>query len=161
MRGSIPRVASVMLKRIKLINEYRISTDKSELAIETIHSFLANSYWSFGIPKEVVIKSIDNSLCFGIFTSANEQIGFARIISDYATFAYLADVFILESHRGKGLSKWLLQTIIKHPDLQGLRRIILATKDAHTLYEKFGFTKLGQAEIFMENLNSDVYKKKY
>ncbi len=144
-----------------MINEYRISTDKSELAIEVIHLFLTNSYWSFGISKEIVTKSIDNSLCFGVFTSVNEQIGFARIISDYATFAYLADVFILEPHRGKGLSKWLLQTIIKHPDLQGLRRIVLVTKDAHTLYEKFGFTKLRHAEMFMENLNSDVYKNKY
>lgn len=128
------------------------------MQIDTIHSFLKSSYWSLGIPKDTVITAIENSLCFGIFTDQNEQVGFARVISDFATFAYLADVFILKAHRGKGLGQWLLQTIIKHPNLQGLRRVILTTKDAHTLYEKFGFTSLIQPQVYMEILNTNVYK---
>lgn len=106
--------------------------------------------------KEVVSRAIHNSLCFGIIFN-NEQIGFARLITDSATFAYLADVYILEAHRGKGLSKKLLHEIFSHPQLQGLRRMLLATRDAHALYEKFGFTKLSNPQTFMELWSPDVY----
>lgn len=136
---------------------YRISTDKNEMDVEVIHSFLSRSYWAKGIPKDVVAKSIENSLCFGVFTSEQEQVGFARIVTDSATFAYLGDVFILEPHRGQGLSKWLLRTILEHSDLQGLRRILLGTRDAHGLYKQFGFKPLANPPIFMEIWTPDAY----
>ena len=129
------------------------------MSIELIHQYLSQeSYWAKGISRKVVATSIENSLCFGVFTN-NYQVGFARVISDYATFAYIADVFISEAHRGKGLSKLLMQTIINHPKLQGLRRIMLATKDAHELYKKFGFNELSKPDRWMEKWSPDVYKK--
>ncbi len=125
-----------------------------------IHQYLSKeSYWSPGIPLAIVEKSIRNSLCFGIFDSQG-QVGFARIVSDCATFAYLADVFILEKHRGQGLSKWLMEVIVSHPDLQGLRRWMLGTLDAHRLYEKFGFMPLANPARFMERHFPDVYQNK-
>jgi GNAT superfamily N-acetyltransferase len=136
---------------------FLISTDKHRLDLDVIHKFLARSYWSPNIPREVVARAIENSLCFGIYCD-EEQIGFARVISDYATFAYLADVFVLEQFRGKGLAKWLMQCIIEHPDVRGLRRWVLATKDAHGLYAQFGFKPLHSPEIFMEIHNPGVYK---
>lgn len=131
-----------------------ISTDKSKLQLDIIHDYLSKkSYWAEGIPKETVQKSIENSLSFGIYLQQeNEliQVGFCRIISDLATYAYLADVFVLEEYRGKGISKLLMETILKHPDLQGLRRWVLATADAHGLYAQYGFTSLDKPENFMQ-----------
>ena len=146
-----------------LNNEYRrdnfsISTDKSKLDLNAIHGFLKGSYWAENIPLPVVQMSIENSLCFGVY-EFDKQIGFARVISDYATFAYLADVFILEKYRGKGLAKWLIECILEHPALQNLRRWILATKDAHGLYREFGFTNLEKPDMFMEISNLNIYKQ--
>ncbi len=141
-------------------DSYLISDDPSKIDILVVHQYLSKeSYWAKDIPLEVVRKSINNSLCFGLYT-ANKQVGFARLVTDKATFAYLADVFILPEHRGKGLSKWLMQTIHAHRHLQGLRRWLLGTKDAHTLYEQFGWTRFGdeQKERFMQYHNPDVYK---
>jgi GNAT superfamily N-acetyltransferase len=128
---------------------YRISTDPSELDLGVIHGYLKESYWAAGVPEEVVRRSIENSLCFGVYRDG-EQVGFARVITDRATFAYLADVFVLEEHRGRELGKWLVEVILSHPDLQGLRRWMLATRDAHDLYRRYGFAGLGRPEIFME-----------
>ena len=127
-------------------NEFFISTDKSKLDVNIIHDYLCNeSYWAKNIPLEIVQQSIEGSCCFGLYVNENsilKQIGFARVITDCATFGYLADVFVIESYRGKGLAKWLMETIMNCPDLQGLRGWMLATKDAHTLYAKFGFSLL-------------------
>ncbi len=141
-------------------NGYLISTDKSKLNIEMIHQYLCNeSYWAKGIPEATVRKSIEGSVCFAVYFH-NEQVGFARVITDNATFAYLADVFILPEHRGKGLSKWMMQVISTHPGLQGLRRWMLATKDAHGLYAQFGFTVINNNGRFMELHNPNVYMNK-
>ena len=137
---------------------YTISTDRNKLDIDVIHGYLTGSYWAKGIPKNIVAKCIKNSLCFGIYYGEN-QVGFARIISDFARIAYLADVFVLESHRGKGLSKWLIEKICLHPELQGLSRFMLGTRDAHGLYEKFGFRALSNPEMMMEKVFPDIYKK--
>ncbi|HWB26953.1 MAG TPA: GNAT family N-acetyltransferase [Chitinophagaceae bacterium] len=138
---------------------YYIITDNTKMDIGVIHGYLQQSYWAAGVPIDIVKKSVANSLCFGVFHN-NAQVGFARLVTDEATFAYLADVFILPAHRGKGLSKWLMQTIHAQPGLQGLRRWMLATRDAHGLYEQFGWTEL-TGEIckrFMQKHNPDVYK---
>lgn len=121
-----------------LCGEFEISTSHERLDLEVIHGFLASSYWSKGISSEVVARSIQGSLCFGLYRGPS-QIGFARVITDSTTFAYLADVFVLESYRRQGLGKWLIQTIIEHPQLQDLRRFMLFTSDAHDLYSRFGF----------------------
>jgi len=140
-------------------NGYLISTDKSLLDVDAVHQFLSqSSYWAENIAKSVVQKSIDHSLCFAVYHH-NKLVGFARVISDFATFAYLADVFIVQGHRGKGLSKWLMQTIVEHPHLQGLRRFTLATRDAHGLYAQFGFTLFDKPERWMHIHDPDVYKK--
>ncbi|HLK27613.1 MAG TPA: GNAT family N-acetyltransferase [Puia sp.] len=137
-----------------------ISDDKKLLDIEYIHDYLSNkSYWSKNIPIQIVKKSIEGSICFGVYEKQN-QIGFARVVSDKATFAYLGDVFIDENYRAKGLSKWLMEVIINYPDLQGMRRWMLGTLDAHTLYEKFGFKPLEEPTRFMHRHNPDVYVKK-
>lgn len=138
-------------------DNYLISTDSARLDVSAVHNYLSASYWAQGISREVVVRAIENSLCFGLY-SGNEQIGFARVVTDKATFAYLCDVYILEAHRGKGLSKWLMHCVVEHPDLQGLRRFSLATRDAHGLYEKFGFMQLSKPESQMEILNQDVYR---
>jgi GNAT superfamily N-acetyltransferase len=135
-----------------------MSTDRQRIDIAAVHAFLTQSYWSPGIPRGVVERAIENSLCFGVYLGA-QQVGFARVITDKATFAYLADVFIIESHRGKGLSKWLMEFVTAHEELQGLRRFLLATKDAHALYAKFGFEALGNPSRIMENLKPDVYRQ--
>lgn len=137
--------------------DYLISTDKSRLDLSVVHNFLARSYWAAGIPFEVVKRSIENSLAFGVYKE-DQQVGFARVITDYATFAYIGDVFILEDFRGQGLSKWLMEVIAAHPDLQGLRRWLLLTQDAHGLYRKTGFTKVTNPERVMERYFPDVYK---
>ena len=130
--------------------EYLISTDKDRLDFTTIHDFLSlRSYWAEGRSLEVVKSSIANSVAFGLFKD-NQQIGFARVVTDYATFAWLADVFVLDEFRGRGLGKWLIAVILAHPDLQGFRRWVLSTKDAHNLYRNFGFMELKRPERWME-----------
>jgi GNAT superfamily N-acetyltransferase len=138
--------------------EFVVTTDWECLDEELIYRFLANSYWAQGIPREVLRRSIRNSLCFGVFAGPR-QVGFARVITDYSTFAYLADVFVVESHRGRGLAKLLMECVVQHPQLQGLRRWMLATRDAHSLYAKLGFKPLTRPERFMEIYNPDIYKK--
>ena len=138
--------------------EYRISTDRQRLDIALIHEFLSQAYWSPGVPRGIVERGIGNSLCFGVYHGA-QQVGFARVITDQATFAYLADVFVVQAHRGKGLAKWLVETILQHPDLQGLRRFLLATRDAHSLYGQFGFAPLAEPARLMEIHRPDAYAK--
>jgi N-acetylglutamate synthase-like GNAT family acetyltransferase len=139
-----------------LHSTYRISTDTQEMDITAIHDFLTTSYWAKSVPRSVVARAISNSICFGVFQGPH-QVGFARTVTDSATFAYLADVYILEAHRGKGLGKQLVQEVLAHPQLQGLRRMLLATRDAHSLYSSFGFSELEDATIFMERWDPNVY----
>ncbi|MBL1214969.1 MAG: GNAT family N-acetyltransferase [Ignavibacteriae bacterium] len=139
-------------------DDYLICTDKARLNLDVIHNFLKDSYWAKEIPYDIVKKSVENSYCFGVYKN-DEQIGFARIVSDFATFAYLADVFILEEHQGKGLSKWLMECIMQDPNLQNLRTFSLATWDAHSLYEKFGFKKIDNPEKQMSISNINIYKE--
>jgi GNAT superfamily N-acetyltransferase len=146
-----------------MINEWRrdgylISTDKRLLDLAAIHGFLARSYWAAGVPLEVVERSIEHSIAFGLYEE-NRQIGFARAITDRATFAYLADVFILEEFRGLGLGEWLIEAVMSHPELQGLRRWMLVTRDAHGLYRKSGFVDLKNPASFMEKTDAAVYSK--
>lgn len=130
-------------------DNFLISTDKAKLQLGVIHQYLSEeSYWAKNIPVEIVEKSIRNSIAFGVYDK-NEQVGFCRVISDLSTFAYLADVFILENSRGNGLSKWLMEVVLEHPDLQGLRRWVLATEDAHGLYAQYGFVPLEKPQNFM------------
>lgn len=140
-------------------DEFQISTDKGAIDLDYVHDFLSHSYWSENIPKQVVERSINGSICFSVFHGAR-QIGFARVITDEGTFAYLADVFIDEKFRGKGLSKWLMQVIINYPPLQGLRRFMLATRDAHGLYKQFGFEPLNNVDRWMHIHHPDIYKRK-
>ena len=137
----------------ELKNKFLISTDKSKLDILMIHNFLKSSYWAENISKATVEKSIKNSLCFGVY-EGNKQVGFAKVISDYATSALLRDVFILEFYRGKGLGKWLIKYILEYPDLQNVQKWLLGTKDAHELYRRYGFQKLTEPETIMVRLNS-------
>jgi GNAT superfamily N-acetyltransferase len=132
--------------------DYFISTDRALLDLNVIHEYLSNqSYWATGRSMETIRRSIENSLSFGLYNEATrEQLGFARVITDYATFAWVADVFILDDARGQGLGKWLMEVILAHPELQGFRRWILATKDAHELYRRFGFEELKRPERWME-----------
>lgn len=140
-------------------DEFSISNDKAKLDIDAIHEFLSTkAYWSLNIPKEKVQTAIQNSLCFGVYHN-EKQIGFARVVSDFSAIAYLGDVFILEEYRGKGLSKWLIENIMKHPNLQGLRRWILLTADAHELYRKFGWTDIEDPTKWMNVHDKDVYKR--
>jgi len=126
-----------------------VTTDPSRFDVAAIHAFLDTSYWARGRPLAVVEKSIRGSLCFGVL-DAGRQVGFARAVTDRATYAYLADVYVLESHRGRGVATWLMECVMSHPDLQGLRRFMLATQDAHGLYRKFGFAALARPERHME-----------
>ena len=139
--------------------EYTIATDSARVDIDVVHRYLSEeSYWAQNIPREVVARSIAHSLCFSVLHEEN-QIGFARVTSDRATVAYLGDVFILPSHRGKGLSKWLMECVSSHPALQGLRRWMLATSDAHGLYAQFGFTPIKAPERWMEKHDPQVYAR--
>jgi GNAT superfamily N-acetyltransferase len=138
--------------------DYEISTDPARVDLSVVHEFLTNCYWARGIPADTFRRSIENSICFGVY-HGSLQVGFARIISDCATFAYLADVFVLPLYRGRGLSLWLMECILRHPDLQGLRRWMLGTQDAHKLYARHGFTAVGHPEIWMEIHRADVYAK--
>jgi GNAT superfamily N-acetyltransferase len=135
---------------------FTVTCDPGRIDLTVVSEFLAASYWAKGIPSDTVERSLANSLGFALL-DGERLVGFARVISDYATIAYLGDVFVLPEYRGRGLSKWLMECIISHPDLQGLRRWILATRDAHGLYEKFGFTPLKAPEVFMEWHNPKVY----
>ncbi len=137
--------------------KFLISTEQSMLDLDVIHGFLAESYWAAGVSRETVARSIENSLCFGVYHDAR-QIGFARVISDYATFAYIADVFVLEPYRGRGLAKELMATILSHPDLQGLRRWNLGTRDADALYAQFGFKPVeNRGRTMMELIDPDAH----
>jgi len=152
--------------------EFLISTDRARLDLDVIHRFLTNCYWAKGIPRDVVAGSIEHALCFGVYDGSRAtprlaedarygspvQVGFARVVSDFATVAYLGDVFVLESHRGRGLSKWLMECVMQHPALQDLRRWILLTRDAHGLYSQFGFTAVKAPERYMELHRPDVYE---
>jgi GNAT superfamily N-acetyltransferase len=138
--------------------DFLMSTDRELLDLDVIHGFLTNCYWARGIPREIVARSIERSLCFGIYAGDSRQVGFARVVSDFATVAYLGDVCVLESHRGRGLSKWLMDCVVRHPALQNLRRWILLTRDAHGLYSQFGFTQLTAPERYMELHRPDVYE---
>jgi GNAT superfamily N-acetyltransferase len=137
--------------------EFLLSTRRDRLDLNVIHGFLTASYWAKGIPREIVARSILNSLCFAVYKQA-QQVGFARVISDFATYAYVADVFVLESYRGHGLGKWIMEAIMRHPQLRGLRRWTLATRDAHPLYAQFGFTPLKTPGNFMELYDPNVYQ---
>jgi hypothetical protein len=156
--------------------ESLISTDPARLDLDVIHGYLTNCYWAKGVPREVVARSIEHALCFGVYDSSGAsprlakdkrhgagtdgilaQVGFARVISDFATIAYVGDVFVLDSHRGRGLGKWLMECITQHPALQGLRRWILTTRDAHGLYSQVGFTPVNFPERYMERYDPQVY----
>lgn len=133
-----------------------ISTDPARLDLDVIHGFLSRAYWSEGIPRALVERAVKNSLCFGAYVQ-ERLVGFARVISDYATYAYVADVFVLEPHRGRGLSKRLMEAILAHPDLQGLRRWGLVTHDAHGLYRRFGFAPIAHPDRHMEIHRTGLY----
>ncbi|MFS1423026.1 GNAT family N-acetyltransferase [Shewanella sp. 10N.286.48.B5] len=134
---------------------YVISTDQNKLDISVIHGFISQSYWAKGMPITVLAKAIEH----GVFTDQGEQVGFARLITDRATFAYLADVFITDQHRGIGLSKLLIEKVISHPDIQGLRRMMLATRDAHGLYAQYGFLPVDNPEILMQIWRPNIYQQ--
>ena len=138
------------------MSPFECSFDKSKLDVEAIHAFLVSTYWSPGIPRETVELAINNSLCVGGYVDG-QQVAFARLVTDRATFAYLADVFVIPSHRGRGLSRHLLETLMAHPDVQGLRRMLLVTRDAHYLYAKFDFKQLAAPDRFMERHNPNAY----
>jgi len=136
----------------------RISTDKAELDLPLIHRFLSTqAYWSQGIPEETVARAVAGSLCFGGYIESVGQVAFARVVSDFATFAYLADVFVLQEHRGRGYSKALVAEVMAHPQLQGLRRFMLATSDAHGLYTQYGFATPAKPQTLMEVSKPDIY----
>ena len=138
--------------------DYTISDDPARLDLDVIHGYLARSYWSPGIPRATVARALANSLCVGVYLG-NAQVGFARLVTDRATFAYLADVFVLEPHRGRGLSRALMEVLLAHPEVQGLRRWLLATRDAHGLYRKFGFADLANPALFLTRHDPDVYQR--
>jgi GNAT superfamily N-acetyltransferase len=129
---------------------YVVSSDPARLDAAAIHSFLRSAYWSPGVPLEVVERSIAHSLPFGLYDAAGAQVGFARAVTDRAAFAYLADIYVLPAHRGRGLGVWLVECVLAHPALHGLRRIMLATIDAHSLYERFGFRQVAHPERDLE-----------
>ena len=138
--------------------KYLISADAADVDLDIVYDYLSKeSYWAKDIPREIVARSVQHSMCFSVLFEG-AQVGFARVTSDHATFAYVGDVFVLPAHRDKGISKWLMECIVKHPELQGLRRWMLATRDAHSLYTKFGFTPLKAPDRWMEKHRPDVYK---
>lgn len=137
---------------------FLVTTDPGRFDRAAIHAFLTVSYWAKGIPREVVDRSIEGSLAFGLF-EGERQIGFARVVTDRATFAYLADVYVLESHRGRGLGRWLVECVTAHPELQGVRRWALVTRDAHDVYRPFGFESLHAPERHMERVLAHPYRR--
>lgn len=136
--------------------KYVIDCDPARLDLDVIHGYLCQSYWSPGVPREIVARAIAGSLCFGIYRGA-QQVGFGRVVTDSATFGYLADVFVLEAHRGQGLGKRLVEAVMAHPGLQDIRRFMLATRDAHGLYAQFGFAALAAPERLMEKIRPKPY----
>jgi GNAT superfamily N-acetyltransferase len=138
---------------------YLVSDDTSRLDLDVVHGYLTRSYWAEGVPREVVARSLAHSLCFGLYGPSGAQVGFARAITDRATYAYLADVFVLEELRGRGLGRWLVGCVMEHPDLAGLRRFSLVTRDAHELYRPFGFGPLASPERHMEIVRPGIYRK--
>ena len=139
--------------------EFLLSTERSRLHLDVLQNFLTNCYWAKGILRETVAVSIEHSLCFGVYDGTGAQVAFARVITDFATIAYLGDVFVLDSHRGRGLGKWMMECITQHPPLQGLRRWILLTRDAHSVYSQFGFAALKSPDRYMELHDADVYAR--
>ena len=136
--------------------EYAISTDRARLDLDAVHRYVSTSYWAAGMPRAVLERAVENSLIFGIYHGPR-QAGFARAITDRATYAYLSDVFVVEEYRGRGLSKWLMECVLAHPDLQGLRRFALFTRDAQALYERYGFGPPRGASTYMERRTPNVY----
>jgi ribosomal protein S18 acetylase RimI-like enzyme len=137
---------------------YAISSDPARLDVVAVHAYLTRSYWSPGIPIDIVERALRNSLCFGVYEEASDaQVGFARVVTDYATFAYLCDVYVLEEHRSHGLGKRMMREVMAHPALAGARRVMLATRDAHGLYRQSGFVEAGRAGNLMEIVKPDVY----
>ena len=139
--------------------DWTISTRRDRLDLDVIHGFLVRSYWAAGVPRAVVARAVAHSLCFGLY-ERDAQVGFARLVTDYATFAHVMDVFVLERCRGLGLGKWLVEAMVGCPELQGFRQWTLGTKDAHGLYRRFGFAALGEPENRMERLDRDVYARR-
>jgi len=137
-------------------NEFVISTDRSKLDLDLVHGYLASSYWASGMPRPTLERAVENSLTFGIYRG-DQQAGFARVITDLATYAYLSDVFVVEPYRGRGLSKWLIECVLAHPDLQGLRRFALFTRDAQGLYERYGFAPVRGKSTYLERWEPNVY----
>jgi len=137
---------------------YEISTDPARLDVDAIHAYLVRSYWSPGIPRDTVERAVRHSLCFGVYDACGAQVGFARVVTDHATFAYLCDVYVLEAHRGHGLAKRMMRELMAHPALSGARRVMLATRDAHGLYQKSGFVEAGRAGNLMEVVRADMYR---
>ena len=152
----IPENPEVVFQRER--GGFVVSTDRRRFDLNVIHDFLTNCYWAKGISRETVARSIQHALCFGVYDGSGAQVGFARVVSDFATVAYLGDVFVVETHRGRGLSKFMMESIMQHPALQGLRRWILLTRDAHGLYKQFGFTPLASADRYMELHRPEVYE---
>ena len=156
MQSEHTTISSATVERRR--DGFVISTDRARLDLRAVHEFLAtDSYWAKQIPFEMFARSAENSLCFGVYDAAGAQVGFARVISDFATFAYIANVFVLDSQRGHGLGKFLMESIKEHPQLQGLRRWVLTTRDAHGLYEQYGFTSPKFPERYMEILRPNMY----
>ncbi len=137
---------------------FAVSSDPARLDLDAIHAFLSTSYWAEGIPRQILERALRNSLCFGLYEE-NRQIGLARVITDAATFAYLCDVYLLPKWRGRGLGRWLMECVMEHPDLQGIRRFSLVTRDAHELYRRFGFTEIGSPGRHMEIARPGLYKQ--
>ncbi|AWG78273.1 GNAT family N-acetyltransferase [Vibrio parahaemolyticus] len=159
----MPTRLSVWLRKYKpmlrdTMQGFRITTLLDDMDLGVIYEFISNSYWGKGILRERLEKSLRHSFCFAVLDDENQLVAFARLITDRTTFAYLADVFVVEAHRGKGISKWLISEIVAHPELQGLRRMMLATRDAHGLYEQFGFTPIAPVENFMQIWKPNVYQ---
>ena len=141
-----------------MVSGYRLTTHLDEMDFSAIHAYLTGAYWSENIPYETVKTALENSICFGVLTEGGEQIAFGRVVTDKATFAYLADVYVLEAHREQGIAKWIVSEMMDHPQLQGLRRMLLATADAHDFYAKFGFKAFTNPDFFMEKLLFRRYK---
>jgi len=138
---------------------FTVDTDPARVDLDVVHAFLSTCYWAEGVPRDVVARSLEGSLNFGVYAADGAQVGFARAVTDRATFAYLADVFVLEAWRGRGLSKWLVECVVAHPDLQGLRRWVLLTRDAHGLYRRYGFTEIASPDRWMHRWDPEVYRR--
>jgi GNAT superfamily N-acetyltransferase len=154
----IPGMNSVHMSAPPSSPSYELVSDPARFDIDAIHAFLTRSYWSPGIPRGVVQRAVAHSICIGVLHDG-QQVAFARMVSDRATFAYLGDVYVLEAHRGRGLARRMMEALLAHPDLQGLRRMLLVTRDAHALYARFGFTPLAAPERFMERHRADAYAR--